>query len=78
MEARAEDVGLISSAPAEDPEYDAAVAQLESTMLNRDEDAIRRYIHARGDDQHSDVVARDGIHRRLDGVCDARGGRGAL
>ena len=23
-------------------------------MLNRDEDAIRRYIHARGDDEHSD------------------------
>ncbi|HUQ23936.1 MAG TPA: winged helix-turn-helix domain-containing protein [Gaiellaceae bacterium] len=47
-------VGLISSAPAEDPEYDAAVAQLESTMLNRDEDAIRRYLHARSDGQHSD------------------------
>ena len=47
-------VGLISSAPAEDPEYDAAVAQLESTMINRDEDAIRRYIHARGEDEHSD------------------------
>ena len=48
-------VGLISSAPAEDPEYDAAVAQLESTMLNRDEDAIRRYMHARGDGEHSDA-----------------------
>jgi DNA-binding transcriptional ArsR family regulator len=48
-------VGLISSAPAEDPEYDAAVAQLESTMLNRDEDAIRRYMHARGNDEHSDA-----------------------
>jgi hypothetical protein len=24
-------------------------------MLNRDEDAIRRYMHARGDDQHSDA-----------------------
>ena len=48
-------VGLISSAPAEDPEYDAAVAQLESTMLERDEDAIRRYIHARGEGEHSDA-----------------------
>ncbi len=48
-------VGLISPAPAEDPEYDAAVAQLESTMLNRDEDAIRRYMHARGNDEHSDA-----------------------
>ena len=48
-------VGLISSAPAEDPEYDAAVAQLESTMIERDEDAIRRYIHARGEDEHSDA-----------------------
>lgn len=48
-------VGLISSAPAEDPEYDAAVAQLESTMLNRDEDAIRRYLHARSDGEHSDA-----------------------
>jgi DNA-binding transcriptional ArsR family regulator len=48
-------IGLISSAPAEDPEYDAAVAQLESTMLSRDEDAIRRYIHARGEGEHSDA-----------------------
>jgi DNA-binding transcriptional ArsR family regulator len=48
-------VGLISSAPAEDPEYDAAVAQLESTMMSRDEDAIRRYIHARGEDEHNDA-----------------------
>lgn len=47
-------IGLISSAPAEDPDYDAAVAQLESTMLGRDEDAIRRYIHARGAGEHSD------------------------
>ena len=47
-------VGLISSAPAEDPEYDAAVAQLESTMISRDEDALRRYIHQRGEDEHTD------------------------
>ena len=47
-------VGLISSAPAEVPVHDAAVAQLESTMLGRDEDAIRRYIHARGENEHSD------------------------
>ena len=47
-------VGLISSAPAEDPEYDAAVAQLESTMVSRDEEALRRYIHARGEGAHSD------------------------
>jgi DNA-binding transcriptional ArsR family regulator len=47
-------VGLISSAPAEDPEYDAAVAQLESTMVGRDEDALRRYIHQRRDGKHSD------------------------
>jgi DNA-binding transcriptional ArsR family regulator len=47
-------VGVISSAPAEDPEYDAAVAQLESTMLNRDEAAIRRYLHARSDGEHSE------------------------
>ena len=49
-----ERVGLISSAPAEDPEYDAAVAQLESTMVTRDEDALRRYIHQRGEGEHSD------------------------
>ena len=49
-----ERVGLISSAPAEDPEYDAAVAQLESTMVGRDEDAIRRYIHQRREGEHSD------------------------
>jgi DNA-binding transcriptional ArsR family regulator len=47
-------VGLISSAPAEDPEYDAAVAQLESTMLGRDDEAIRRYLHQRSEDEHSD------------------------
>ena len=47
-------VGLISSAPAEDPEYDAAVAQLESTMIGRDEEALRRYIHQRGEDEHTD------------------------
>ena len=47
-------VGLISSAPAEDPEYDAAVAQLESTMIGRDEDALRRYIHQRGENEHTD------------------------
>jgi DNA-binding transcriptional ArsR family regulator len=47
-------VGLISSAPAEDPEYDAAVAQLESTMLGRDDEAIRRYLHQRGEGEHSD------------------------
>ena len=49
-----ERVGLISSAPAEDPEYDAAVAQLESTMVGRDEDALRRYIHQRREGEHSD------------------------
>ena len=47
-------VGLISSAPAEDPEYDAAVAQLESTMLGRDDEAIRRYLHQRGEGGQSD------------------------
>ena len=49
-----ERVGLISSAPAEDPEYDAAVAQLESTMVGRDEVALRRYIHQRREGEHSD------------------------
>ncbi|MHB1244719.1 MAG: ArsR/SmtB family transcription factor [Gaiellaceae bacterium] len=47
-------VGLISSAPAEDPEYDAAVAQLESTMIGRDEEALRRYIACREEGEHSD------------------------
>jgi DNA-binding transcriptional ArsR family regulator len=47
-------VGLISSAPAEDPEYNAAVAMLESTMIARDEEAIRRYIACREEGQHSD------------------------
>lgn len=49
-----ERVGLISSLPAEDPEYDAAVAQLESTMIARDDEAIRRYLNARGEGEHSD------------------------
>lgn len=48
-------VGLISSAPAEDPEYDAAVALLESTMVARDEDALRRYVHQRQEGEHSDL-----------------------
>lgn len=48
-------VGLISSAPAEDPQYDAAVAQLESTIVARDEDALRRYIHQRGEGTQSDA-----------------------
>ncbi len=48
-------IGLISSAPAEDPEYDAAVAQLESAMIGRDEDALRRYMHQRGEGRHSDA-----------------------
>jgi DNA-binding transcriptional ArsR family regulator len=50
-----ESVGLISSAPAEDPEYDAAVAQLESTMVTRDEEALRRYVHQRREGEHSDA-----------------------
>ena len=49
-----ERVGLISSAPAEDPEYDAAVAQLESTMIGRDDEALRRYLNQRGEGKHSD------------------------
>ncbi len=40
---------LISTAPAEDEEYAAAIAQFESVMLQRDEDGLRRYLHARGD-----------------------------
>ena len=46
-------LGLISSAPADDPEYDAAVAQLESAIIGRDEDALRRYIHQRREGEHS-------------------------
>jgi DNA-binding transcriptional ArsR family regulator len=48
-------LGLISSAPAEDPEYNAAVAQLESTMIGRDEEALRRYVHQRQEGEHSDA-----------------------
>jgi DNA-binding transcriptional ArsR family regulator len=40
---------LISSAPADDAEYNAAVAQLESVMLGRDEEGLRRYLHNRAD-----------------------------
>jgi DNA-binding transcriptional ArsR family regulator len=42
-------VGLISTAPAEDEEYEAAVAQLESVMIERDEDALERYVRARSE-----------------------------
>lgn len=47
-------LGLISSARADDPEYDAAVAQLESAIIGRDEDALRRYVHQRREGEHSD------------------------
>ncbi len=40
---------LISSAPAEDDEYTAAVAQLESAMISRDDDALRYWVHNRGE-----------------------------
>ena len=40
---------LISSAPAEDEEYTAAVAQLESAMISRDDDALRYWVHNRGE-----------------------------
>ena len=40
---------LISSAPAEDPEYTAAVARLESVMLASDDEGLRRYLHNRGE-----------------------------
>ena len=49
-----ESFGLISSAPAADPEYNAAVAQLEAAMVDRDEDALRRYVHQRRAGEHSD------------------------
>ncbi len=71
-------VGLISSAPAEDPEYDAAVAQLESTMLGRDEDAIRRYIHSRGEGEHSDEWRETAFIGGWMVYATQRGGRRAL
>ena len=40
---------LISSAPAEDEEYTAAVAQLESAMIARDDEALRYWVHHRGE-----------------------------
>jgi DNA-binding transcriptional ArsR family regulator len=39
--------GLISSVPADDAEYGAALAQLESVILSRDEEALNRYLAAR-------------------------------
>jgi DNA-binding transcriptional ArsR family regulator len=41
--------GLISTAPAEDADYHAAIAQFEGVMLQRDEDGLRRYLHARAE-----------------------------
>jgi DNA-binding transcriptional ArsR family regulator len=40
---------LISSVLADDAEYNAAVAQLESVMLGDDEEGLRRYLHNRGE-----------------------------
>ena len=68
--------GLISSVPADDAEYGAALAQLESVILSRDEEALNRYLAARRALQRG--VAGDGVHRRLARVRDPRGGRGAL
>lgn len=39
--------GLISSVPADDAEYGAALAQLESVIISRDEEALNRYLAAR-------------------------------
>lgn len=39
--------GLISSVPADDAEYGAALAQLESVILSRDEEALNRYLSSR-------------------------------
>jgi len=39
--------GLVSSVPADDAEYGAALAQLESVILSRDEEALNRYLAAR-------------------------------
>jgi len=39
--------GLISSVPADDAEYGAALAQLESVILSRDEEALNRYLPMR-------------------------------
>lgn len=39
--------GLISSVPADDAEYGAALAQLESVILSRDEEALNRYLPIR-------------------------------
>jgi len=41
--------GLISTAPADDADYLAAVAQFESVMLQRDEEGLRRYLHTRAE-----------------------------
>ncbi len=39
--------GLISSVPADDAEYGAALALLESVIITRDEEALDRYLTAR-------------------------------
>lgn len=39
--------GMISSVPADDAEYGAALAQLESVILSRDEEALNRYLPVR-------------------------------
>ena len=44
-----EKLRLISTAPAEDAEYSAAIAQFEGVMLQRDEEGLRRYLHSRSE-----------------------------
>ena len=68
--------GLISSVPADDAEYGAALAQLESVILSRDEEALEPLPRRARALQRG--VAGVGLHRRLDGLRDPRGGRRAL
>ena len=46
--------------------------------MNRDEDAIRRYIHARGEDEHSDAWRETAFIGGWMVYATPRGGRGAL
>jgi DNA-binding transcriptional ArsR family regulator len=63
---------LISTAPAEDAEYAAAIAQFESVMLQRDEEGLRRYLHTRGeftpDWQESAFIGGWGVYARREDV----------
>ena len=67
---------IVSSDPADDAEYEAALGQLRSVLVQRDEEALGRYFATVG--RRPAGVAGRVVRRRLDGLRHARRDAGAL